>query len=101
MVTTHLHSYFIWDCFNSQRATKETFKTGKKYIYILGFFLFFFGARSRGAGDGAPLGPLQKGKKKRRILGLGHAHSEARSGESLIRNSPCINAQESSNPINS
>lgn len=65
MVTTHLHSYFIWDCFNSQRATKETFKTGKKYIYILGFFLFFFGARSRGAGDGAPLGPLQKGEKKR------------------------------------
>lgn len=41
MVTTHLHSYFIWDCFNSQRATKETFKTGKKYIYISWDFFYF------------------------------------------------------------
>lgn len=37
----------------------------------------------------------------RRILRMGHAHSELLLGKSLIRNSPCINARESSNPINS
>lgn len=46
-------------------------------------------------------------RAQRRILWLGHAHSAKtrlrrdRKKKSLIRNSLCINAQKSSNPINS